>query len=178
MSDALDRRFDLDRLSGRTARLSGQVSTENFSRVLELHQLDPQGLYAELELDGHSEGKVSVTGHIRGVVTLVCQRCLEPFDMAIDNEVALMVLDESQMSIELPTGFEAFIPEHDSFTGIDIVEEELLLVLPMSPVHKDEAQCGPLIGKLRESRSSNDDAKDTSERSTRPFEILKQLKKH
>ncbi|MEM7282565.1 MAG: hypothetical protein AAF438_13155, partial [Pseudomonadota bacterium] len=70
MSDALDRRFDLDRISGQTARVSGPVTSENLSRVLELHELEPKGLHAELELDGHSAGKVSVTGHIHGVVRL------------------------------------------------------------------------------------------------------------
>ncbi len=178
MSDALDKRFDLDRLVGQRANVSGELTASRLRRVLELHELNTRDLTAELHLDGHAEGKIRVTGRIQGAVEVVCQRCLEPFEWVVDNKVALMVMDADQLSIEIPEGFEAFVPEQQSFTGIDIVEEELLLVLPMSPTHQDESMCGNLIEKINESRSSNDEAEDASEQSTRPFEILKQLKKH
>ena len=177
MSDALDRRFDLDRLVGQRVAVAGEVTADRLHRVLDMHELIPRGLKAQLSLEGHGDGSVRVTGRIHGAVELVCQRCLEPFEMTVDSEVALIILDADQLSIEVPDGFEAFIPESDSFTGIDIVEEELLLALPMSPTHEDELMCGALVEKLNESRSSIDDDEGASEQSTRPFEILKQLKK-
>jgi uncharacterized protein len=89
------------------------------------------------------DGLPMVTIHLDGRVMLTCRRCLEgfPFDLEIDEQV-VMVKDE------------AALPElEDEVAGVDVivqperldvtawVEDEILLSLPLAPVHT-EGVCG------------------------------------
>ena len=173
MSDALLKRFDLDRLD--TVRVEGHVPVAGLARLREMHQIDGGQLFARLEFDANGEGRILITGQIQGSLNLTCQRCLESFAFDLDRGLALAVVDEETPSVELPAGFEPYLPEKNSVTGLEVVEEELMLNLPMSPSHKDESDCGELLKIIK--TSSLDDAGDVAEGFVRPFEVLKELKK-
>jgi uncharacterized protein len=84
---------------------------------------------------GHSRLDLSVAGKVH----LTCQRCLTPFEFAIDSHSSLILAkDEEQIE-----GIDALL-EDDSvdvivgsavFNVVELIEDEALLALPLAPKH-------------------------------------------
>ena len=80
---------------------------------------------------------------------LVCQRCLEPFAQEIFEHTSIALeLSSSSWSIrdnnrELP------ILSGDRFSPSALIEDELILSVPLAPVHFPENKCGSLIKRLK-----------------------------
>ena len=102
------------------------------------------------------EGSVSAT------VDAVCQRCLEPFELILSADLRLLFAgDETQAADE--SGFEVWELDEETVRPLDIVDEALVMAVPMAALHEDDETCkGPDV--VAEERS-----RDT----IRPFAALK-----
>ena len=89
--------------------------------------------------------RLSITASLS--VPLRCERCLEAYDHAlrIDTEVAL-VADEASAAV-VPDALEYIVCEAH-VRPLDLLEEELIMALPLVPAHPDPAQCGELVEAL------------------------------
>lgn len=67
-------------------------------------------------------------------VALTCQRTLEPFawPVAIDTRLGLITREEDEAG--LPPGYEPLLLESAELRPADVIEDELLLALPLIPV--------------------------------------------
>ena len=76
-------------------------------------------------------------------VDAVCQRCLEPFRLPIESESSLLLLalDETAEGYE---DHEVWEVEENTLQPKDIVEELLIMALPLSARHVDSAACKAL----------------------------------
>lgn len=118
------------------AHLDGTTAVGNMPRLHE-HLNSAQGSVA-WQIDGVPDhgGKPALRIAIEGDLDLVCQRCLGSYPFHVDGETVL--------TIEQPG--EAHDDEADSITAdsaLDVsglVEDEVLLALPMSPRHA-ETEC-------------------------------------
>ena len=104
------------------------------------------------------EGRVSTT------VAAVCQRCLEPFEMAVATDLKLL-LPETSESTAAQDGYEVWEFDEREVRPLDIVEEALIMAMPLSALHESSDECGVLATA---SRPDNDDT-------VRPFAELKSL---
>ena len=78
-------------------------------------------------------GAVAIAGNVRARIEAQCQRCLEPFELALDVPIQLLVSTGDE-AIEAPPGWEITDLEmHPRL--VDLLEAELLLALPMAPRH-------------------------------------------
>lgn len=70
----------------------------------------------------------------RTELQLTCQRTLEPFawPVAIDTRLGLIVREEEEAG--LPPGYEPLLLESAELVPADVIEDELLLALPLIPV--------------------------------------------
>ena len=111
----------------------------------------------------------SVTGAASTVLSAVCQRCLEPFEMPVDTTFNILFSDDEQDDAELEApGFESWTLDDGAARLHDIVAESLVMALPLAPVHSAAADCGPLAGSLTRAAAET----------TRPFADLRaQMKK-
>ena len=104
---------------------------------------------------------VTLEGEVAATVDAVCQRCLEPFRLALS--VALRVLPvttgHSAMGGE---GFDVWELDDATLRPADIVEEALIMAMPLSAMHDTADTC----------REFDATASDTSQ-TTRPFATLK-----
>ncbi|MEM9208087.1 MAG: YceD family protein [Pseudomonadota bacterium] len=109
----------------------------------------------------------AVTGFARARVSAVCQRCLEPCEIDLDVGLRYLLLPADQATTATDD-YEVWELEASSFEPADLVEEALIMALPISASHADRTACGPIAGQL-----------DSGERgvadSTRPFAELKRL---
>ncbi|MCP5142360.1 MAG: DUF177 domain-containing protein [Gammaproteobacteria bacterium] len=77
-----------------------------------------------------------ISGTVRTRVSMPCQRCLESMEIDVDAEVRLgVVISESQIE-RLPSGFEPLLLEEELIDPAQLVEDELLLALPLVPRHE------------------------------------------
>ena len=165
---------------GQVFELKGQI--KNFKRLLEIIAADlaevpsqllpaqwrsvPVGIKLEFSwADSHREIPL-LTGHVTAGITALCQRCLEPCEIAIETELNMVLLQELQASKAAEGGFsdvEVWELDEDTVRPLDIVEEALIMALPLSPVHSSQDLCGPLADNVVQEKS------DT----VRPFADLK-----
>ena len=84
-------------------------------------------------------------------VDAVCQRCLEAFRMPLEIESRLLLLELEE---EVPgyDEYEVWELQDRTLRPLDIVEELLVMALPLSAMHTDTASCRalPLAGNDRQ----------------------------
>ena len=76
-------------------------------------------------------------------VDVVCQRCLEAFELPLEVEADLLLLELDQ-EVDGYDEFEVWELEERLLRPLDIVEELLILALPFSAMHTESAACRAL----------------------------------
>ena len=110
-----------------------------------------------------AEGKSWVTLEVSGSLALVCQRCLKNVAFPVDVRSRLLLVPAGQPwpDEELAEdGYDAVAAENEMGLS-SLIEDELLLVLPIAPMHDICEAPMPLIEELDPS----------------PFAVLAKLKK-
>lgn len=107
-------------------------------------------------------GQSMLQVEVGGVIPLACQRCLEaiPFELDIHSLLELIPADAELSQEELEDDTRDFLPVAGELDVAELVEDEVLLALPVAPRHE---RCG-LPG-----------ASDAGER-INPFAVLDGLK--
>ncbi len=169
MLKRLPERVDPLRLADEDARLRGAVPLAAMSRLASALTDGGSG-DAQVELDFRREptGAAVVEGRIRAELSLQCQRCLEamPWPLAADFELAIAA-DEVEAE-RLGASYEPLLVEEKMLDLGGLVEEELLLALPLVARHAPE-QC-PASAHLEPQTEPEED------RRPNPFAVLSQLK--
>lgn len=83
-----------------------------------------------------------VHGNVKAVLTLVCQRCLEPMEYPVDTEFNLALVRGFQEAERLPEEFDPLLLEDEQPVAVrELIEDELLLAIPDVPRHGDDRAC-------------------------------------
>ncbi|MEW6514731.1 MAG: DUF177 domain-containing protein [Pseudomonadota bacterium] len=150
--------------------ITGKLAITQLTRLSEM--LANQDGWLDCRLEGYRlerEGETRLGLHLRvsGRLRLHCQRCLAEFefDCVIDNRLLLIPPGAEWPEEELESDDFDAIPASRELSAMSLVEEEVLLTLPLVPRHAD---CQPPIGISG--------AEMESEPS--PFAVLAGLKKH
>lgn len=125
-------------LAEKRAHLVGVLPLKTMSRLAEASG-DGNGV-AEVDLHfGHAEiGNVyEMTGRLSAVVQVACQRCLEPMELALETHVRLLLLRPGERPEGLAPEVEALVVDRPLRLS-ELVEDELLLAMPMIPLHPAE----------------------------------------
>ncbi len=126
-------------LAEKGAHLVGALQLKTMPRLAEVSF--GNGGEAQVDLHfGHAEiGNVyEMTGRVRATMRVACQRCLEPMDLAIETDVRLLLLRPGERIEGLAPEVEALVVDRPLRLS-ELVEDELLLVMPMNPMHAAEA---------------------------------------
>lgn len=139
MANALPGQIDPIRLAEEGTRLQGSLSSRGMRR---LPVTTPTAIDIDLEFCKAAPGRWEMRGRVRAMVMLTCQRCLGSMPWLIDCEPQLRFL-----RTEGAAATDADEVEAVTVTGpvclADLVEDELLLALPMIPLHAEDAVCAP-----------------------------------
>jgi uncharacterized protein len=109
---------------------------------------------------------------------LVCQRCLEPVAEEIRETVDLVLVPDEAAAEALSTEFDPWITEDHRIFLADLLDEQLLLGMPIVSYHKD----GPCSENTRvevkaEPGTENLGKEEAAEAdSSNPFAVLAKLK--
>ncbi len=113
-----------------------------------------------------AKGRVPmVTGSATADVGAVCQRCLEPFQLTIDVEPKLLLLD-AQQDADGYADFEVWELDERTIRPQDIVEELLIMALPFSAMHDNMAECKAFL-------SADPSDNESVQKLVKPFAALR-----
>jgi uncharacterized protein len=117
--------------------------------------------------DSLLEGFVDV--HAEATLTLTCQRTLEPFVLPVSVDTRLGLIRDEQQEAALPPDCEPLLVGADGQVKLaDVIEDELLLALPLVPINPDS--------RLPDALTHADSGAD-AEVEDNPFAVLRELKK-
>jgi uncharacterized protein len=127
-------------LAEKGAHLSGRLSLKALPRLAAACR----GTAGQVEIDlaftrGEGGDVRLMIGTIRARVSLTCQRCLEEMDYELRSEPRLVLLRAGESEEELPPEVDALTVDKPIVLST-LIEDELLLVMPMIPLH-DLEQC-------------------------------------
>jgi len=110
-----------------------------------------------------------VKGRAAMAVPAVCQRCLEVCSVALDVDIDLLLIKSSDTR-SADDALEIWELEQNQLRPIDIVEEMLVMAMPLAAMHSDATECGVLAGDDVAAKS------DVATKETiRPFADLKDI---
>lgn len=102
---------------------------------------EPSGeLHVELQATRDDEGQDWLHGEIRGRLPLTCQRGLHAFDWDCDVALSLALVGSEAEEQKLLKDTESYLVQDDELPLRDLVEDEVLLALPMTP-RCDDPDC-------------------------------------
>jgi uncharacterized protein len=166
MSQDWSRRRDIDLLADEQARIDFVIP------LAELPRLRPQLVQAE----GSASGQVRFE-RVQGVpvaeitvsarTMLPCQRCLAPVEYLLRSGDRVALVADDTEADRAPAGLETTLAPDRRISVRDLAEEELLLALPLVPLHGDPNCAGKGGSHPGDPRGG--------EQRHRPFERLDQL---
>ena len=145
--------------------------------AIKINDIPPEGLTVELaeQLDLFDTGTTStafmsvlsikpmeggifhISGRVKSNPQLECSRCLERFTFGIDTELSIDLAPMSSLSTdgehELVRGeLDVEFYEGDEIEPLDIIKEQLLISIPMVPLHGPDCKglcsvCGADLNK-------------------------------
>jgi uncharacterized protein len=141
MSGLLPAQINPIRLADEGARLEGELPGSQFRRLQEQSRLTTRAapVQVELEFSRTSHGMRIMHGVIRTTVEVTCQRCLQAFALAVTAEPYFVLLMPDEEPPQGPEEAETLVVE-GPVSLRELVEDELLLAMPMIPMH-GEGQC-------------------------------------
>jgi uncharacterized protein len=141
---------DLESLAERGVTLTGELEVDRLTRLKSLLHSRVGSVRATLRFRQRGDGWLAVELDYQGAVDLLCQRCLEPFRQELAESVNVVVADSDAASSTAPAGYEPFELEKGRLQPAQLVEDELIVAIPLVPKHARIEDCGSLARKLAE----------------------------
>jgi len=138
MTGQLPMQIDPIRLADEGARIEGKLPGSEMLRLQELvlPGSRPEPVAVDLQFERTGQGLRRVHGIIRTQVEMACKRCLQPLKIEVVAQPLFMLLQPGESE---PEEGETLVAEA-TLSLVELVEDELLLAMPMSPGHA-EGEC-------------------------------------
>jgi uncharacterized protein len=176
-NDFVAKHLNVEAFARGAGKLAGEERLARFERLLE----ETQGLGAETPVsylvrgevvrEGESSEEVWLHLEVQVVLPLTCQRCLGPVDVPVSAERSFrFVATEELAAAQDEEAEEDVLVLSREFNLLELMEDELLMALPVVPKH----EVCPLPVKLQ---VADPDFVDEPVDKPNPFAVLGQLKK-
>ena len=172
MSKRLPIEIDPFRLIEQRILLTGEMLVKQFPRLTEMLSTDSGALKVDLAFDRTDITNLPiVTGHIKGELALICQRCLQPVSHSVDSELNIVFTTSDEDAERLQSEYDTWAVEDDRIFLQDFIEDEVLLGVPHSALHDECEPFRPLIEAVPE------EIEPRQKEVKNPFAILKNFHK-
>lgn len=105
---------------------------------------------------------VALTGKVEAQIAALCNRCLQPFEYPVREQLNLVLARPDEVGGAAP-GYEIWELDDEWLRPADIVEETLIMALPLVARHEDDKSCQLKAGPAAAERNDV----------TRPFADLR-----
>ena len=170
LNDPIPPHVDPRKLADRGVTLQGSLQLADLERLCDPLSDTVGTVQAKFDFERDEQKAVVIHSELDVEVKMVCQRCLELVTLPIHSESTYAVVKEGANTQSLPKGYDVLELGEDPLDLQALIEEELLLALPIVPAHHPE-ECQQPAG-ADEPESSQDE-----ESRPNPFSVLAQLKR-
>lgn len=134
-------------LADKRGELKGQIPVSSLDRLADM-LFDDTGAVA-VELFFGREGRLAkVEGQLETVLELKCQNCLQAVQWPVKHSVKLGVVTSIDQADRLPEDYEPLLVNGEERILLkNIVEDELLLILPTFPKHAHNCLAQEFVNK-------------------------------
>ncbi len=180
---SLPRTLDLRKPGMHKAHFEGGLAPAQLPRLRGLLAADEGDIHAAISCGTDEQGRTVVSVMVDARVSVRCQRCLEIFKRPLSSTSELAVVKTDEEAAALPDTLEPLLAVHDVDLWA-VVEDELVLAMPVYSYHHNEACIEQLAGTgfmaaaQKKSEQRENETEATAEnRSDSPFDVLAQLKR-
>ena len=144
LTGPLPEQVDHRKLVKDRARLQGTIPLHRFLRLVQSLESDAGEVQAKLEFRRSSQRTASVIATASVNTSLICQSCLGEVNYLLDVRVQLTLVDSDEGLLELDQDEDGFVVADQLVPLVDLLEDELILDLPMVPRHQTDDCQGEL----------------------------------
>jgi uncharacterized protein len=117
---------------------------------------------------GVEQGRWVAHVALSGELQMTCQRCMRPMRWPVDTQSPVLLIESESQAEGAPLEWETFLASEGKVSLAALAAEELLLGLPIVPLHADSADCTASVPAAQETVKSDAVV-------TRPFADLRAL---
>ena len=172
MSQRIPDRFDPWRYADLGKALSGVIRLEELPRLASCLRDTGGEARFDLQFERDAERRAVVTGSVVAELVLECQRCLEAVSLPVETHLALAFVEGIDQAGRLPEALDPCLVEEGRVAFRDLIEDELLLLLPQVAMHEDGACPTDLTVGGEDEPVETDDGQRSN-----PFAVLADLKR-
>ena len=163
-------------LASRSEQLRDSINLGEMSRLEDIlysgSEQAGKELDVELEFLGGVQGYPEISGHVKGTLEIICQRCLGSLNWPVDLDFQLIVVGSEEDCDEVAEPFDAVVAGDHGVQLVSIIEDELLSSLPLAPMHETGDTCLVDVEVVQEQADAQE-----SEETNKPFADLASLLK-
>ena len=156
------------------ALIEGDVPLSRLPRFRETLSDDLGQVQVQLQFlmdDEHRrviEGRLTAQGHV------LCQRCLEPTEVRIEEAFSLAMVETEEQMSRLPKRLDPWFCEDTKLALADLIDEQLILAMPIVSYH--ESPCTEPMSFGETEQTGDKAAPGNGSEKANPFDILRTLK--
>lgn len=109
-------------------------------------------------------------GHVKAQLSLQCQRCMETFSFHVENDFNYALMSDEEDSSNLPEQYDPVVVHHGILMLGEMVEDEIILSLPIVPMHDPKSCKAKLPFAIVESQQTSNTDQES------PFKVIELLK--
>ncbi len=147
----------------------GVFSISGMNRLLAVCENSSEQVKVKFSFHVDERGLSVISGTGSALVKLTCQRCTDMFEHELNIDFVFSPVKNQDAIAELPSYYDAIeLDENGEVNLLELVEEELILEVPLVPRHNPKDCSAPADstwGELPEELEKPN-----------PFDVLKQLK--
>lgn len=148
---------------------NGVFKLSDMTRLLTECEGRSEQVKVNVKFDLDERGLTVMSGSASTLVALTCQRCNENFDQELEVEFTFSPAKNDEAAEKIPSYYDVVeLDENGEVNLRELIEEELILSIPLIPRHKIQdcsAKADSVWGELPEELEKPN-----------PFDVLKQLK--
>jgi uncharacterized protein len=166
----LPQHINMLRLSEHAASFHGPLLIKDMQRLAPSLYSDEGEVTVDLSFGADEEGTRFCRVQLKTEVNLQCQRCMEPFTYGIMSDFVHGIVGSESEAEALAEQYEPIIVQDGLLVVQDMVEDELILKMPIVPMHAD-VDCKVKLPLADSSWT------EVEENGQSPFHVLKLLKR-
>lgn len=161
-------RIDAVKMFARIGLIAAQLPLARLQRFTEELSSTTGEIAVDLQFGRDEEGRRLLSGTIDVTVQVACQRCLQDMPLDLHCNMALLVFDTEEELQTLHESQDGVVMTEDGLDVVALIEDELILSLPMIPMHADTG-CNRALIALNQADAPGEDRPN-------PFAVLAGLK--
>ncbi|MEQ8954473.1 MAG: YceD family protein [Gammaproteobacteria bacterium] len=134
--------LDTRKVFTQQVELNGSLDLARMPRLQQALAGDRAAVQAQFRCSVATDGLRLIEGRVEARVEVACQRCLEPVEIKLEDQISLAVLANEEQAEGLDPALDPWICTDFRLEIAAMVEEQLILCLPVVNYHPDRACLG------------------------------------